>query len=428
MVLIAGARVNTVREVDMSDIQTISTQKILIQEFDAAQQILLFETLKQASFSGELQVTASLGSQWTLYFYLGRLFYGTGGKHPVRRWLRHNLQLGTSPELAAAAAAAAPRVESADYEEALTFSWEYEILRTRVEQQTITREQAAKAIWGILLEVLFDMTQTGQIVYVVKPQKPVSVPLILPDFQQLVAETQQQWQLYQQAQMAHYSLDLAPVIKQPEALQQQLPLTAYQALTQLVTGEQTLRDLACSTGRSAIALTQSFLPYLQSDGIELVELPDLSPPLTSAGADAIATVSATDSALAPLIACIDDSPAVCKTMELIVTRAGYRFVGIEDPLQATRTLIKLRPDVIFLDLVMPNTNGYEVCGQLRKVSTLRQTPIVILTSNDGIVDWVRSKLVGSTEFLAKPVHVATVLAIIHKYLKTSLTDSSLLIQ
>jgi chemotaxis family two-component system response regulator PixG len=66
---------------------------------------------------------------------------------------------------------------------------------------------------------------------------------------------------------------------------------------------------------------------------------------------------------------------------------------------------------------MPNANGYELCGQLRKLSLFRQTPIVILTGNDGIVDRVRAKMVGSTDFLSKPVNPDTVLTTIRKYLK-----------
>jgi chemotaxis family two-component system response regulator PixG len=66
---------------------------------------------------------------------------------------------------------------------------------------------------------------------------------------------------------------------------------------------------------------------------------------------------------------------------------------------------------------MPNTNGYEICIQLRKVSAFRETPIIILTGNDGIIDRVRAKVVGATDFLGKPVDAETVLAVANKYLK-----------
>ncbi|MEL6500545.1 MAG: response regulator, partial [Cyanobacteria bacterium J06623_1] len=82
-----------------------------------------------------------------------------------------------------------------------------------------------------------------------------------------------------------------------------------------------------------------------------------------------------------------------------------------------------KPDLIFLDLVMPNTNGYEICSQLRKLSYFKQTPIVILTGNDGIVDRVRAKMVGSTDFLGKPAQPEQVLETIAKYIVSKKKNS-----
>lgn len=81
-----------------------------------------------------------------------------------------------------------------------------------------------------------------------------------------------------------------------------------------------------------------------------------------------------------------------------------------------------RPNLIFLDLVMPNTNGYELCAQLRKLSFFRDTPIVILTGNDGIVDKAHAQLVKASDFLSKPVNSETVLRTIHKCLEQDVTS------
>jgi two-component system, chemotaxis family, response regulator PixG len=103
-------------------------------------------------------------------------------------------------------------------------------------------------------------------------------------------------------------------------------------------------------------------------------------------------------------------------MERILTEAGYGFVGIQDSIQALPTLIERKPSLIFLDLVMPVANGYEICAQIRRVSQFKDIPIVILTSNDGIIDRVRAKMVGSSGFLAKPVDADKVLAIARRCL------------
>ena len=68
---------------------------------------------------------------------------------------------------------------------------------------------------------------------------------------------------------------------------------------------------------------------------------------------------------------------------------------------------------------MPNINGYEICGKLRKLSIFQNTPIIILTGNDGIIDRVRAKLVGASDFIGKPVDAETLLTVIGKHLKQS---------
>jgi chemotaxis family two-component system response regulator PixG len=108
-------------------------------------------------------------------------------------------------------------------------------------------------------------------------------------------------------------------------------------------------------------------------------------------------------------------------MEKIITDAGYDFVGINDPLRAIAILLARKPDLIFLDLVMPNANGYEICGQLRKLAFFKHTPIVILTGNDGIVDRMRAKMVGSSDFIGKPINSLVVLDTIRKQLKLTVS-------
>jgi chemotaxis family two-component system response regulator PixG len=66
---------------------------------------------------------------------------------------------------------------------------------------------------------------------------------------------------------------------------------------------------------------------------------------------------------------------------------------------------------------MPDTSGYEICSKLRKLPFFRHTPIVILTGNDGVVDQVRAKLYGASDFLSKPIDSESVFKVIHKHLK-----------
>ena len=96
-------------------------------------------------------------------------------------------------------------------------------------------------------------------------------------------------------------------------------------------------------------------------------------------------------------------------------------MGIQDPLQAIPDLIDSRPDLIFLDLMMPVVNGYEVCTQLRRTSQFANTPIVMLTGSNGVFDRVRSKVFGATEFITKPINRNQVVSIAQKYLQITNT-------
>jgi chemotaxis family two-component system response regulator PixG len=80
-------------------------------------------------------------------------------------------------------------------------------------------------------------------------------------------------------------------------------------------------------------------------------------------------------------------------------------------------------ELIFLDLVMPNTNGYELCSFLRKSSTFENTPIVILTGHDGVVDRVRAMMAGSSDFMSKPPEADKVLQVVRKYLADESEES-----
>lgn len=369
--------------------------------------------LKLERFSGKLLLKDSLGQKWVIYLFLGRILYATGGIHPVRRW-RRNLKLycnGIEPEQLQLLT----NIYSSSTE-TINIYWEYELLYSWVEQREINREQAVQIIGSIVAEVLFDVTQAMQITYQVEPENSSHSQLVLLDAEQVITEVKRVWQTWQEAKIADRSPNRAPVIKQPEQLQQKIAASVYQILTKLLDGQHTLRDLAIKMKRDVVEVTCSLIPYIQAGLVELIDIPDLAAPIDSTS---FMLPPPAAIAIRPLVACVDDSPAVCRCMEKILTTADYEFLGIQDSLRAIAALLTHKPDLIFLDLVMPNTNGYEICTQLRKVSTFRNTPIIILTGNDGIIDRVRAKLVGATDFLSKPVNVEIVLAVARQHLNHS---------
>ncbi|MFN3361749.1 MAG: response regulator [Pseudanabaenaceae cyanobacterium] len=118
----------------------------------------------------------------------------------------------------------------------------------------------------------------------------------------------------------------------------------------------------------------------------------------------------------PKVAHIDDSPVEGMIMEKILTNLGFPCIHISNALLAITTLIKVKPDFVFLDLHMPIVDGYEICAQLRRVESLQHIPIVVLTSSDGLVDRVRAKICGATDFMTKPINLQRIQQMLTKYL------------
>ena len=387
----------------------ISHTRTHVQQFTPAKQIELFESLKESRFSGQLVISNACEHTWILYLYLGRIVYASGGVHPVRRWRRH--VVAYCPERLAHVEEIQMALANIAQEES-RISWEYQLLSVWIDRNKITRDQATKVIRATVVEVLFDITQAVDVTYESIKDNLLSTRLILIDAEQVIKEANKLYSAWQSAKIADRSPDMAPTIRQPEALRKKTSAQVYQNLSQLLDGKQTLRDLSVRMKRDVVTVTRSLLPYIQLGLVNLTEIEDIAPPVSNPVAQKLFKRK-TPRRLT--IACIDDSPLICETMENIIKEAGYNFVSEMDGLRAIAVLLSRKPDLIFLDLVMPNTNGYEICSQLRKLSFFKNTPIVILTGNDGIVDRVRAKMVGSTDFLGKPAKKEQVLETINKY-------------
>ena len=388
----------------------ISHLRTHIQQFTAAKQIELFESLKEARFSGRLVISDTQNHTWILYMYLGRIMFASGGVHPVRRWRRQIVAY--CPERLSQIEEIQSALVNITQEES-RISWDYQLLSFWIDQNKISSEQATKVIKATVVEVLFDVTQAMEVTYEPIKDNLLSTRLILIDAEQAIVEANKLYSDWQEAKVADRSPDMSPIIRQPEALQKKTSAQVYQNLRQLLDGKQTLRDLSVRMKRDVVTVTRSLLPYIQLGLVQLISIGDIAPPASTPVEHKLIT---TKTALRSTIACIDDSPIICQTMKSIITGAGYQFVAEMDGLRAIAILLSRKPDLIFLDLVMPNTNGYEICSQLRKLSFFKTTPIVILTGNDGIVDRVRAKMVGSTDFLAKPAKPEQVLDTINKYI------------
>lgn len=369
------------------------------------------EICQQQQFTGRLEAIATDNQQWILYFCLGRLIWATGGVHLIKRWQRLLAQY-------------CPQISSQKY--VPTNNWdlgEYQLLIGLVKKQEVKGEEAVRVIRNAVTEVLFDLLQQeqlGQLTFTRSRHNLPNASLTLLNPQHAVIYSSQAWEKWCKAGLKNISPNAAVLLSQREQLQQHTSAPVYKTLVKIVDGERTLRDLAVLMKQDLLLVTRLLNPYIRQGIMELILIGDLLPPATGNGLETTPKVPAktpTKGAKdSPLIACIDDSRIMGQLMENILTGAGYRFVGIDNAVEALPVLLESQPSLIFLDLMMPIANGYEVCSQIRRISQFKNIPVIILTGNDGIVDRVRAKIVGSSEFLSKPIKPEQVLAVVRKYL------------
>ncbi len=367
-----------------------------------------FKTCTQLQYNGQLVISSPKGNRWVFYYRLGRIVWATGGKHPFRRWRRHIAQH-------------CPQIDvdkmQLRQQDTVTEYWDYRLLEILYKRQKIQREQINTIVENTLSEVLFDIAQQTNFVSVscTRNQEVIlETPMSFTSADLSIKQMQDSWQSWAEAGLANVFPDLAPIIRRPEQLQQLVSPSVYKNFVSLINGKQTLRDLAARMKQNVVAISRSLLPYVLKGIIELIEVPDLPLAVLETANKSISAPP--KKSHLPLVACVDDSPQVCQIMEEIITSHGLRFIKIQDAVQALPTLIQEKPDLIFLDLVMPVASGYEICTQLRRISSFANTPVIILTGNDGLLDRVRAKVVGSTDFLTKPVATDKVLSIVRKYL------------
>lgn len=340
---------------------------------------------------------------------MGRLVYATGGNHPVRRWYRALKQ--HCPEVI--------KRGWLNHTTAAVQPWEVDVLNQMISQNLITTVQAKLIVQAIIEEVMFALldkqfvrSQWHSNVKIAQHIAFLSVEQVTTDVRKLQAGWQGSEVNYLQDWMEQISPDLAPILRSPPNLEAKVSAATFQSMLRLLQGQLTLWDLSLHMQRPLVDVMRVLIPFMRQGIIELQQIPDLPVPC------ALPTIaeSVDVSQSKAVIACIDDSPAISQIMESILQPQGYEVLSILNPLQGISILLERKPDLIFLDLVMPHTNGYELCAFLRKTTSFQETPIIILTGNDGVIDRVRAKLTGASEFLGKPPEAQTVLRTVKKYL------------
>src|SRR4030088_2804241 len=123
-----------------------------------------------------------------------------------------------------------------------------------------------------------------------------------------------------------------------------------------------------------------------------------------------------DSATGPVkVLVIDDSNTIRRSAEMFLRAAGYEVILAEDGFDALAKISDHEPQVIFVDIMMPRLDGYQTCALIKQNPILRSTPVIMLSSKDGVFDRARGRLAGSDRYLPKPFTREGLIAAVSEY-------------
>lgn len=388
---------------------------IPIEDFNASRQMRLFQALKLNRFSGQLSFKNAQEIEWIFFLYLGRIIYGTGGKHPVRRW-RRNL-VTYLPQIAKDLPQELKAI-NLEQESEILLIWDYHLLNIWHKEQKINIEQVAQYIKGLTGEILFDLAQANKISFHLKAQKKQYFqPLAMIDAEQQIISTEKFWKKWQALDFQKIFPDLAPNIINAQAIQEIASEKTYQALVRLLDGKHSIRDLAVQKQTDYLTFLRSIMTYIQLGDIELLEIPDIAYPIAIGDTTVKpeSTIEDTNKINQLIIACITNSSIMNQVLAKVALVFDYKFISENNSMQAIPVLLDSKPDLIFLDIELSGVSGFELCTQLRQLEFFNKTPIILFGRNISLVEKMKSKMSGASDLLQQSIDIKAISDLVQKH-------------
>lgn len=334
----------------------------------------LLAQAKSRQISGCLHVSSNAGV-WSIYLDQGELIYASYSIDRFERLDRHLRQLSRQViSLVSPVRVQVRLLFESTPEMRSRIGSDYRALCWLVEQQHLTSEQAAGLIEELAKEVIesFLLVQEGSYELIEKDKFDE-----FPSF---------------------YRLDLRPLVefcqerlRQQRAAKPSVPSSSDRPeFVAKNRGIQASTTINSSLGHSSATVSNSDKKGKPPENVPLK-----------------ATYT---------IVCVDDSPTVLQAINSFLDDTSFGIVMVNDPVRALMQVVRSKPDLVLLDVEMPNLDGYELCSLLRRHPTFRNTPIIMVTGNTGFIDRAKAKLVGASGYLTKPFTQSDLLKIVFKHL------------
>ncbi len=415
--------------------QISSTSSVLEQNIDP---IELLESLAASHTSGCLRIQKDTIA-YLINLDHGNLTYATYSLDPLERLERHLRRLSHHiPQLTADIRSQVRLNFNESQGQSIDSFADYRAIYWLIEKQYLTQQQAQILIRRISQEVLESLLLfSGNLDKQIIENKQDIPVLCRLEITSILAECQKNlrgWSKFAE----HIS---SPYQRPYFFANAQTPSAQTEKLGKILKGFN-FRQLAALLNQDELPLAEKLYPLIINKSIVLR---DASPPFdrlpkipknitakivvsqTQEASKSHSEVASGDLNLGNLsktptkdrpwkIACIDDSTTILNEMNRFLGSEEFTVTTIDDPLKALMKIIRLEPDLILLDVGMPNIDGYKLCGLIRKYVAFKDTPIVMVTGNKGLIDRAKAKLAGATDYMTKPFSQSELLDMVFRYL------------
>jgi twitching motility two-component system response regulator PilG len=351
--------------------------------------------------------------KWLLYFHQGNVIYLTHSLKPEEKLGRHLRFFNKYNAEITSAVIAQTRLLLFKNSKQEVYNPEYRVLYWLYQQKLLSPTQSYNLIFRLIQESLESLLLTGDTEYVFEfhqnlENQPILIRFFLEDLLTKTEERLKKWQnLSPQIESSYQSPYVSREITQDSRALEEV----RKKYGKILVGHN-FRELGARLGQDELAIAQKLHPLITQGFIKLNSLQhpfDQLPTL-------LITTPTTSSQQQRVIVCVDDSPTVIKVMGHYLSSLNIKIHAITESPKALMEIIRLKPHLILLDIGMPELDGYRLCRMIRNHSGLSETPIIMVTGKDGIIDRAKAKIAGATDYLTKPFGQDKLNEIVLKYL------------
>lgn len=388
--------------------------------------------LSSQQANGYLKIINNNSSYW-IYLHQGKIAYATNSIDPFERLERHLRRLSHEITALKNEVRSSLRLSfETEVENSADFPPDYQAICWLIEQNHLTQEQSNLLITRLINEV-FDSyillpNQCQNYFFKSDKLNPIICSFELSSLIEDTLTKVKNWQVFAPHVSSLYQRPY--FFSKPDATVEQ------QKIGKILRGFN-FRQLSAILNQDELVLVKKFYPLIANKTIILREPQppfDLIPKFSKENLAIVSrslsqqNITTSDDIKVPelpensleqkqwKIVCIDDSPTILNEITRFLERDDFSVFPITEPLKALMKIIRIQPDLILLDVGMPNIDGYKLCSLIRKYSAFKDTPIVMVTGNKGLIDRAKARMAGATDYMTKPFTQSDLLNMVFRYL------------